>query len=94
MILKYNKAKVYDPNAMKNRIRRATKISIDKSYTPLIIQSRAWTLINRFPFIRKVMAGLINRSMKFINLQSKEKNGTLYDIKRRSHECRSNTGKF
>jgi len=89
MILKYNKARVYDPKTFKNEVRRATKNVIKKSYVPMITHSRAWGFINRLPFVRKVLVGLIKKSIKLITLQSEENNGiALYDNSRHTSKSK------
>jgi len=63
MIIKYNPDTIYDPNKEINRIRRAVKVEIDRSYVQYpFLPGLAWKLVFSIPGFRIAMKLLYKRA--------------------------------
>ncbi|MHA1437982.1 MAG: hypothetical protein ACTSPD_10430 [Promethearchaeota archaeon] len=73
MIIKGNSNKRYNKDEFKNKVRRCTKIKIDRHFLQLPYRSKAVDLLLYIPGVKKVMDRIISISLKLINYAEKKK---------------------
>lgn len=55
MILKYRKEKIYDPDNLKNKVRRMAKITMDRGYQQRLTSNRVLVFLLNLPIIKQTI---------------------------------------